>query len=137
MTPKQIEIIQESWDYVITNTQKAGELFYNRLFEESPELRPLFKGDIKDQERKLISLITFAVGKLNNIGEIIADVQALGTRHKQYGVKDEHYGKVASALLWTLEQGLGSKWTDEAKTAWTTLYVTLADVMTKAPAARA
>lgn len=136
MNTEQIEIIEETWDFVITNTEEAGQLFYDRLFTESPELRPLFKGDMRDQERKLISLITFAVGKLRNIEEIIEDVQALGTRHKHYGVKDEHYTNVASALLWTLEQGLGKKWNEEVKEAWTTLYMTLAEVMTKAPAKR-
>lgn len=134
MTPRQIEIIEDSWDYIITNTEEAGNLFYNRLFQQSPALRPLFKDDMRDQERKLISLITFAVSKLKNIDSIISDVQALGTRHKGYGVKDEHYNDVASALLWTLEQGLGDRWNNEVKQAWTDLYVTLAGVMTKAPA---
>lgn len=136
MTPKQIDIIEETWDFVITNTEEAGQLFYDRLFKESPELRPLFKGDMKDQERKLMSLITFAVSKIRNIDEIIDDVRALGTRHKHYGVKDDYYTNVASALLWTLEQGLGNRWNAEVKEAWTTLYMALADIMTKAPAGR-
>lgn len=134
MTPRQISLIEDTWDYVVTNTTEAGNIFYTRLFEQSPHLRSLFTGDMRDQERKLISLITFAVGKLNNLGEIINDVKALGTRHKGYGVKDEHYNDVATALLWTLEQGLGSKWNSEVKEAWTTLYVTLAGIMSKAPA---
>ncbi|MEQ9164899.1 MAG: globin family protein [Fulvivirga sp.] len=133
MTEKQIELVEDSWDYVITNTREAGKLFYERLFSESPHLKHMFKEDMRDQERKLISLITFAVSKLSNIDEIIADVQALGTRHKGYGVKDEDYGNVASALLWTLEQGLGDRWTEEVKDAWVTLYTTLAGIMTKAP----
>ena len=134
MTERQIKLIEDSWDYIITNTEEAGKLFYTRLFEQSPELRPLFKQDLREQERKLIALITFAVSKVNNVDEIVNDVKALGTRHKGYGVKDEYYNDVASALLWTLEQGLGSRWNEEVKEAWTTLYVTLAGVMTKAPA---
>lgn len=133
MTPKQIELIEDSWDFVITNTEEAGRIFYDRLFEESPHLRPLFKGDLREQQRKLISLITFAVSKLANLDEIIKDVEALGARHRNYGVKDEHYNNVASALLWTLEKGLGSRWTPEVKQAWTDLYVALAGIMMKAP----
>ncbi len=134
MTQRQIELVEDSWDYVITNTQEAGQIFYQRLFEQSPQVRHLFKDNMKEQERKLISLITFAVSKLRNMDEIINDVIALGTRHKGYGVKDEFYSEVATALLWTLEKGLGNQWNDELKEAWTTLYVTLAGVMTKAPA---
>jgi hemoglobin-like flavoprotein len=134
MTARQIKLVEDSWDYIITNTEEAGNLFYTRLFEQSPALRPLFKENMREQERKLISLITFAVSKVNNLDEIANDVVALGTRHKGYGVKDEMYNDVATALLWTLEQGLGSQWNNEVKEAWTTLYVTLAGIMTKAPA---
>jgi hemoglobin-like flavoprotein len=134
MTTRQIKLVEDSWDYIITNTEEAGNLFYTRLFEQSPALRPLFKENMREQERKLISLITFAVSKVNNLDEIANDVIALGTRHKGYGVKADYYNDVATALLWTLEQGLGGQWNDELKEAWTTLYVTLAGIMTKAPA---
>jgi hemoglobin-like flavoprotein len=134
MTPRQISLIEDSWDYIITNTEEAGKLFYTRLFEQSPHLKHLFKENMRDQERKLMSMIALAVSKLNNLDEVLNDVKALGTRHKGYGVKDEYYGDVAGALLWTLEQGLGDKWNDEVKEAWTSLYVTLAGIMSKAPA---
>lgn len=134
MTPREVQLIQNSWDFIITNTQEAGQIFYNRLFEQSPHLKPLFKSNMRDQERKLISMITFAVGKLNNLEEVVNDVRALGTRHKGYGVKDEYYNDVAAALLWTLEKGMGSNWNEEVKSAWTNLYVTLAGIMSKAPA---
>jgi hemoglobin-like flavoprotein len=42
-----------------------------------------------------------------------------------YGVKPAPYDSVGAALLWTLEQGLGSKFTDELKAAWTTACGTL------------
>jgi hemoglobin-like flavoprotein len=56
-------------------------------------------------------------------------VQDLGRRHAGYGVKDEHYASVGAALLWTLEQGLGSAFTPAVRESWTTVYTTLADVM--------
>ena len=55
-------------------------------------------------------------------------MQDLG-RHGGYGVRDEHYGSVASALLWTLKQGLDEDFTPEVKTAWTATYMLLARVM--------
>lgn len=133
MTIRQIELIEDSWDFVITNAAGAAQLFYQRLFQESPHLKDLFKGDMREQERKLTSLITFAVRKLRNIEEIVDDVKALGTRHHGYGVKTEDYNDVALALLWTLEQGLGTRWNDEVCDAWTTLYGLLAETMRSAP----
>jgi hemoglobin-like flavoprotein len=132
MTEKQIKLIEDSWDYIIMNTQEAGELFYGRLFEKNPGLKPLFKSNLQDQARKLIALITFAVNKLNNFSEVVSDIEALGIRHNAYGVEPKHYDMVGEALLWTLEQGLGDKWNDELLQAWSTLYTTLSEVMINA-----
>ncbi|GHN02421.1 hemoglobin [Cytophagales bacterium WSM2-2] len=132
MTPKQIELIEDSWDFILMNTDEAGIIFYKRLFELNPALRPLFKEDIKSQAQKLVSLITFAVHKLNNFNEIVSDVKALGLRHKGYKVKPEYYITVAEALLWTLESGLGNEWNEEVKEAWIKLYETLSKIMLEA-----
>jgi len=129
LTARQIELVENSWDFVILNTKEAGEIFYGRLFTLDPSLRPLFKGDIQAQAERLIAMISFAVHKLNTISEIVADVKSLGVRHKNYNVKPEHYSTVAEALLWTLEKGLGSQWTDETKTAWITVYTILSKTM--------
>ena len=56
-------------------------------------------------------------------------VQALGRHHAGYDVQPAHYGTVAQALLWTLEQGLKDDFTPEVKEAWTTVYTLLADTM--------
>ena len=63
---------------------------------------------------------------------IVPAVQALGRRHDGYGVRDEHYATVGSALLWTLEQGLGAAFTPAVRNAWTEAYGTLASVMIEA-----
>jgi hemoglobin-like flavoprotein len=49
-------------------------------------------------------------------------------------VRDEHYATVGTALLWTLEKGLGDVFTPEVKEAWTVVYNALADTMRKAAA---
>jgi hemoglobin-like flavoprotein len=132
MTPKQIELVQNSWQHVVTNVAEAGEIFYARLFDKNPQLRSMFSTDIREQSRKLVSIISFAVKKLNNLSEVISDVQALGRRHGKYGVQPSHYVVVADSLLWTLEKGLGDKWNEEVREAWTRLYTTLAEIMINA-----
>lgn len=56
-------------------------------------------------------------------------VTELGRRHKGYGVEDQHYDTVGAALLWTLEQGLGSAWSPAAAEAWGVTYGFLSSVM--------
>ena len=134
MTPKQIAVVQTTWQEVIPIADTAAELFYNTLFELDPTLRPLFKGDIKAQGEKLMKMITVAVNGLNRLDEIVPAVRALGQRHVGYGVEDPHYDTVGEALLLTLEHGLGKAFTPEVKAAWVTVYDLLAATMKAAAA---
>ena len=110
-------------------------MFYGRLFELDPTLKPLFKGDMTEQGRTLMTMIGTAVANLNKLDAIVPAVQDLGRRHKDYGVLPEHYGTVATALLWTLGQGLGDAFTPQVEAAWTEAYTILATVMQDAAAA--
>ena len=127
MTPQQVQLIKQSFAKVEPIAGQAADLFYGRLFEIAPQVRPLFKGDIKGQ--KLMSTIALAVGSLDRLPELVPIVQDLGRRHVGYGVKDEHYDSVGQALLWTLDKGLGADFTPEVKEAWTAVYMVLADTM--------
>ena len=132
MTPEQIELVQYTWEKVVPIKDRAAELFYGKLFELDPSLRPLFKGDTTEQGRKLMLVINTAVESLTNLPAIVPVVQELGRKHAHYGVMDQDYDTVATALLWTLGAGLGDAFTDEAKHVWTETYVTLATVMKEA-----
>jgi hemoglobin-like flavoprotein len=129
MTPEQIEMVQSTWAQVVPIADKAAELFYGKLFELDPELKPLFKGDMTEQGQKLMKTINVAVSSLNDLGAIVPTVQELGRNHVGYGVKAKDYDTVAAALIWTLSQGLGDAFTDEVKEAWVLTYTTLANVM--------
>jgi methyl-accepting chemotaxis protein len=130
-TKAQIAIVRSTFATVEGISEQAADLFYNRLFELDPSVRKLFKGDMVEQGRMLMNMIKTAVNSLDKLEAIIPAVEGLGQRHKGYGVIDAHYETVGSALLWTLEQGLGDAFTAEAKEAWTTVYTTLAATMKK------
>jgi len=132
MTPEQIALVKSSWQQVMPMADKAAELFYAKLFELDPELRPLFKGDMEEQGRKLMLMINTAVNGLDAPEAIVPAVQAMGVRHAGYGVQDAHYDTVGVALLWTLGQGLGASFTPEVKNAWASAYGLLANTMKEA-----
>ncbi len=134
LTEQQITLVQESWDKVVPIQETAAELFYGQLFTIAPEVKPLFKGDMKSQGRKLMTMLNTAVRALNDLEKIVPAVQDSGRRHVAYGVKDEHYDKVAEAFLWTLEKGLGEAFTEEVKEAWVAVYTVLATTMKEAAA---
>ena len=125
-----VSLVQQTWDQVLPIADDAAQLFYGRLFELDPSLRPMFAhSDMKEQRKKLMQMIGVAVRGLNKIDELLPAIRALGKRHVGYGVADHHYDTVGAALLWTLEQGLGDAFTPEARESWTLVYTTLASVM--------
>ena len=134
MSPDTIQHIQHSFAKITPIAETAAELFYTKLFELDPNLKTLFKGDMKAQGDKLMQTLAVAVNELSNLNALIPKLEALGTRHVEYGVQDEHYDTVAAALLWTLEQGLGDDFTPACKAAWTEVYELMATVMKGAAA---
>lgn len=132
MTEEQQDIVRSSFASIAPDAAAVAATFYARLFELDPALRSLFKGDMAAQGRKLMAMFATAVGNLHDLGTVIPAVEQLGVRHVGYGVTDQHYDTVASALLWTLEQALGDAFTPATRAAWTECYVTLAGVMQQA-----
>ena len=46
----------------------------------------------------------------------------MGARHLDYGVKEEHYATVGTALIDMLSEVLGGKFTPQMREAWLALY---------------
>ncbi len=132
MTPAEIYIVKNTWARVVPIKDTAGALFYGRLFELDPSVKPMFKGDIGAQGAKLMATLNVVVGSLDKLDEVVPVAQSLAKRHVDWGVKPEHYDTVGNALLWTLEQGLGAGFTPDVEQAWTTAYTTLAGAMKSA-----
>jgi hemoglobin-like flavoprotein len=129
VTQDQIKAIQESFAKVAPISEQAAALFYGRLFQIAPEVKPLFKGDMKQQGAKLMATLAAVVGGLSNLPSILPTASALAKRHVDYGVKAADYAPVGAALLWTLEKGLGAQWTPELDAAWGAAYTVLSDYM--------
>lgn len=129
MNSDQIALVQNSFEAVRPISDTAAELFYGRLFTADPSLRPMFRGDMATQGRMLMSVLSAAVKGLNDLDALAPVLRNLGARHYVYGVRDEHYATVGTTLLWTLDKGLGEKFTPEVQAAWAAAYGLLADVM--------
>ena len=134
ITGTQKLLVQTTFAQVAPIADQAAAMFYDRLFQIDPDLRIMFKEDMTEQRRMLMETLALAVAGLDAPDELVPVVQELGRRHKGYGVCDSDYDTVGTALLWTLEQGLGAGFTDEVRDAWTAVYGLLAGVMKSAAA---
>jgi hemoglobin-like flavoprotein len=129
MTPDQVTLVQQSFAKVAPIADQAAVMFYDRLFEIAPAVKTLFPSDMTEQRRKLMATLAIVVNGLSNLESILPAASSLATRHVAYGAKPEHYPVVGSALLWTLEKGLGEAWTRDVADAWTAAYTTLSGFM--------
>lgn len=135
LTEDERAIVTACWRQVIETTPDPGRIFYDQLFLAAPDLRPMFRGDLDSQARKLIRMITVAVHQLGDLDLLLPVLCEMGKRHVGYGVKTEHYAIVGTALMATLGLALRDAFTEEARAAWMKTYDVLSETMTAEPAA--
>ena len=129
MSPFEIRLVRDSLEAVLPIADQAGSLFYQRLFELDPSLRGLFTNDLAEQSRKLMQMLKTVVSNLDRLEVLVPAAEALAVRHNRYGVLDQHYPTVGSALLWTLREGLGKGFTPDVEAAWVSAYALLSRQM--------
>jgi hemoglobin-like flavoprotein len=137
LTPEECRLVQASFAQVDPMADRVAMMFYQRVFELDPMLASLFKVDMATQGTRFMEKLALAVKGLEDLDEIAPFVETLGRRHVGYGVKTKDYDTVGEALLWTLEQHLGSSFDDNVKAAWSAAYEALSTMMIEAGAAQA
>ncbi len=121
MTSHQIQLVRDSFEHVRAMSGPLSQLFYGRLFSLDPSLRPLFRNDIRLQGEKLMAMLAAVVDSADSFDAMRPHLRELGRRHVAYGAQAAHYDSVASALLWSLAQGLEREFRSEVKQAWSEL----------------
>jgi len=135
MTPDRRQLIAESWKKLSPNADQVGTIFYRRLFDIDPALRPMFNSaHMPDQIRKLTTMLDLIVHWLDAPERLVPALKNLGARHSGYGVQEDHYGRVGTALIGTLEEGLGTEFTPELRSAWTEAYLLISSLMRRGAA---
>jgi hemoglobin-like flavoprotein len=133
--PDVHSLVQASWEVVSARKEEAARMFYEKLFEIAPAVKPMFHGvDIHVQGAMLMNMLSTAVRGLDRLDELKPQLQELGRRHAAYGVKVEHYAPVEACLLYTIEQMMGREFNIDVKLAWTQIYNFIAATMIEAAA---
>ena len=129
MTEDDITLVRESFAQLHRRKNETAELFYARLFEIAPDVRPLFKDDLAAQRIKLMEFLTVAMAMLRDPAGLTVLLRKLGRNHRGYGVQERHFDHVGEALIWTLRTSLGPGFTPELEGAWRSLYGEMASTM--------
>lgn len=126
---REVAGIRASFERIAANADHAGELFYRRLFEIAPHLRPMFGDDITQQARKLINTLGVAVSMIEQWEKLETALEDLARRHVDYGVLPEHYSIVGKALVYMIREMSLSRPGGEIEAAWIRAYEAMADHM--------
>ncbi|OKH26707.1 hypothetical protein NIES593_01265 [Hydrococcus rivularis NIES-593] len=128
--PLNTDVLEKSFNLVEPHANEFAASFYETLFTDCPEAKPLFANtDMEKQQQKLIMSLVYVVTNLRYPQELTKVLREMGEKHATYGAKAEHYPIVGAALLKTLEAYLGADWTPEVKQAWTDAYEEISYLM--------
>jgi hemoglobin-like flavoprotein len=141
MTPAQLRLLQRSFSEIEPIAETFGTLFYERLFAIAPQMRPLFRTDIKAQQSKFMKVIGEVVqlhlramvclpATAQHSGEaVLPGAYWSGKLHAAYGVRMSDFDAMKEALVWALNQTLGDDATPEVQAAWVAAYDIVARAM--------
>lgn len=128
------KLVQQSWTKVFENEQHAVDIFYSKLFALDPSIQYLFKGDLGEQKKRLMSMFNIAVRGLDKLDDMLPTIEELGRRHAAYEVRHEHYETMGKALIFMIEHELGDEFTEEVRVAWIEAYGRWAETMKRGAA---
>jgi len=133
--------IRDTWQLVLPVAETAADLFYRRLAELNPELRPASQDQLLAQRKEFVTTFNFVARGLAwkasawrsdepDDADLFLTMLALG----QHGTRlarlfEEHYSTTGETLLWTLTYALGKRFDAPARAAWTRLYTLLANAV--------
>lgn len=131
MTAEQIKIVKKSWRIMMCiDPVLLGETFYAKLFNDHPELRPLFPRDMNEQYLKLTDMLSSIIMRLDH--QDLNAIVEMGKRHVNYGVRQSHYTMVGNAMIWMLSKALGAEWDQKTADAWIQCYTEISALMQQA-----
>jgi hemoglobin-like flavoprotein len=85
-----VDLLETSFDLVAPRGDELVTVFYERLFERAPHVRPLFAGtDMARQRSMLLAALVLLRKSLRDLDAIAPKLRELGARHVAYGATAE------------------------------------------------
>lgn len=126
----QVELLEKSFAVVAPKGNELVEVFYRNLFADFPQVRPLFAHvQMAEQKKKLLASLQLVVNNLRRPSVLGPALSEMGSRHVDYGTREEHYPAVGQTLLKSLAQVAGNSWNEELNQAWAEAYDAVSQMM--------
>lgn len=131
LSQKSIDIVKSTVPVLQERGLEITTTFYKIMFENNPEVKPLFNMDRQEsgEQPKALAMTVLAAAKnIDNLEALLPAVKNIGQKHVDVKVLPEHYPIVGKNLLLAIKEVLGDGATDEVLEAWGEAYNVIADV---------
>jgi len=131
LSDKTIQIIKEITPAVAANAETITRRFYQRMFQENPEVQAFFNQAHQHsggQQRALAGAICAYFANIDNLEVLLPAVELIAQKHCSLGIQPDHYPIVGKHLLAAIKDVMGDAATDEIIAAVAEAYGVLADV---------
>lgn len=118
MTGHQIRLARQSLEAAAPQRNRLAAIFFARLLAREPQLRFLFRGDLRAQGQALWSGLVSIVDSLDRLHAIEPALEWLALRAAGRGAGERTYAVIAEELVAALETGLGDRFTGAHRSAW-------------------
>jgi len=100
----------------------AGELFFQQLFSLSPKMKSMFENiDMGPQAKVFSYTLIEIIQLLDNPKKLSPFLSNLGSRHLDYGAKDDYYPFFKQAITQSLAIFLKAQWNKSSEKSWNQL----------------
>jgi hemoglobin-like flavoprotein len=129
LSEDQIDLLRASMQRIRARKQMMAAIFYERLFEIAPHVRPLFRDDLIEQTEKVMIALGAVVAQIHDLDACRDMTRELAVRHVRYGVEAKNYAFVGRAVLATLAEVLAEDFPSDLEAAWIAAYEAIAAAM--------
>jgi len=90
------QLLAESLGLLTPVASDVVASFYDQLFADHPQVRPMFPSAMEGQRDKLLKAIIALVTHYDRPEQLVPALTAMGRRHEEYGVRIDHYSASGS-----------------------------------------
>ncbi|WP_328969592.1 globin domain-containing protein [Streptomyces sp. NBC_00239] len=127
-------LVRRTLTEVAPIADKVTSYFYALLFTGHPDLRQMFPAAMDVQRDRLLKALLTAAEHIDNPQVLAPYLRRLGSGHRKYGTRPEHYPAVGEALIGSLSRYATQTWGPEAEAAWVRAYTAISQIMIDAAA---
>ncbi|KAH7537034.1 hypothetical protein FEM48_Zijuj03G0049500 [Ziziphus jujuba var. spinosa] len=143
-TEKQETLVKDSWELLKLDIPQHSLRFFSLILEIAPAAKNMFSflrdsdefpqnnPKLKAHAVKVFKMTCESAIQLREKGEVVVpetSLKHLGSVHLKNGVIPLHFEVVKEALLRTIKEASGEKWSDEIGCAWGEAYDQLASAI--------